>query len=68
MKEEKKKKQTYWFKVVFAKWEDETFDPESSFVFVEAWDVPQAIRKAEQAFEDDGEIIIEVIYIGYPQV
>ena len=42
-------KQKYWFKVVIGKWEDEdTFDSEASFVYVEAWNAEQAIRKAEK--------------------
>lgn len=59
-------KQKYWYKVTFGKWEDDTFDPESSFVFIESWSVPSACKKAEDV-KDEDEVIVSVEYLGYPQ-
>ncbi len=62
-------KQHYWFKVVIGKWENDEFDPESSFVFIEAWDAGHAVRKAGNNIDiEQGEVIVAVLYLGYPQV
>lgn len=61
-------RQKYWFKVWFGKWEEENFDPEDSFVYVEAWDAKHAYTKASHYYEiEEGEVIIGVQYMGYPQ-
>lgn len=63
------KRQRYWFKVTFGKWTDGAFDPEDSCVFVEAWDAKQACNKGLAHFDvDEGEVITNVEYLGYPQV
>lgn len=62
-------KQKYWFKVWFGKWDDGSFDPENTFVFVEAWDAGQACRKAMANFDiDEDDVLIGVEYVGYPQI
>ena len=61
------KKQSYWFKVTFGKWDGEEFDPSVSFLYVEAWSAYHAATKAERQCED-GEIVISIEYLGYPQL
>ncbi len=61
-------RQRYWFKVWFGKWDGESFDPEDSFVFVEAWDAKHAYVKAINKYElEDDQLIIGIEYVGYPQ-
>lgn len=61
-------RQKYWFKVWFGKWDDGSFDPQNSFVFVQAWDAKHAYTKALNDFEkEDDEVIIGIEYLGYPQ-
>ena len=63
------KKQTYWFRVTFGKWEEETFDPDVSNVYVEAWDAKHAAHKALTQIEnEEGEIVISVEFLGYKQI
>lgn len=62
------KKKKYWFKIIFGKWEDEEFDPEITFVYVEAWDAFHAIKKAKKQIGEDDEVITNVIYVGYTQI
>lgn len=61
------KKQHYWFQVNFGKWDGDSFDPESSCIFVTAWSAIHAAKKAENQ-ADEGELVISVEYRGYPQV
>lgn len=62
-------KQKYWYKIWWGKWDKEDFDPEYTFVFIEAWNAGQAIRKAEkQTDEEEGEMITSVEYLGYKQI
>ena len=61
------KKQSYWFKVTCGKWDNDEFDPDVSFLFVEAWDAKHAAHKA-QGQCDEGEIVISVEYLGYHQL
>ena len=69
-KDENGKRKHYWFRVVFGKWEEEgVFDPETSSVFVSAWDAFHAARKATVSVElDEGEIVTSVEFLGYPQI
>lgn len=63
------KRKNYWFKIGFGKWEDGSFDPKVSEVFVSAWDALHAAKKALNGFEsEEGEVITSVEYLGYPQV
>lgn len=61
------KKQCYWFRVTFGKWENDQFDSDSSNMFIEAWSAYHACVKAEQQC-DDGEIVIGVEFLGYKQI
>lgn len=61
------KKQCYWFKVLLGKWDKDVFDPEDTFIFIEAWDAGAAVRKAK-AMTDEHDVITNVIYLGYPQI
>ncbi len=61
------RKQSYWFKVTFGKWNNEEFDSEHSFLYVSAWSAYHAATKAERQCEN-GEIIISIQFLGYPQI
>lgn len=68
-KYKKVKRKKYWFRVSFGKWEGDSFEPDASNIHVQSENALQAIKKVlKNTDSEEGEVVIGVEYLGYPQL